>query len=199
MTELLWVWNYRVVISSRSLHCSHLIQLARVFSTSWSTGVWNRVIKDDKHRDIKGKTKNSLKQGFKACDQNRKNSGEWRKSLNTPQVLQRWVAGGKDWAWDFECREIDEWRWRRRSSGWRMYVILVYKEELSCCMQSIQEEWEKLKDTTLDRSDSQIRLLSLESISSLSSQSAKKLSVKMLLPALHLYGNISSDPVIVHH
>ena len=65
-----------------------------------------------------------------------------------------------------------------------MDEILVYKEKLSCCMQSIQEELEKAKDTTLNRSDSQSSLLSLGSISSLSSQSAKKLNVK--LPKLEL-------------
>jgi len=65
-----------------------------------------------------------------------------------------------------------------------MDEILAYKEKLSCCMQSIQEELEKVKDTTLNRSDSQNSLLSLGSISSFSSQSSKKLNVK--LPKLEL-------------
>ena len=65
-----------------------------------------------------------------------------------------------------------------------MDEVLVYNEKLSCCMQSIQAELEKVNDTTLNRSDSQSSLLSLGSMSSLSSEFAKKLNVK--LPKLEL-------------
>ena len=65
-----------------------------------------------------------------------------------------------------------------------MNEILVYKEKLSFCMQSIQEKLEKVKDMTLNRSDSENILLSLGSTSLLSSQSSKKLNVK--LPELEL-------------
>ena len=56
--------------------------------------------------------------------------------------------------WNAEILELMNENEDEEAVDKKMDEVLVYKEKLSCCMQSIQAELEKVNDTTLNMSDS---------------------------------------------